>query len=249
MFVLRVAPYLQRFSQPHAVCEDAARARRLLDLPHGFAAAVPHELHPWAKAEGRRRPRVKATRAIDAPPLGWVGLTVHLVGLEFGDEVPVHLHHRLLGFLIFVQHQLGGDGTCHLRRLFHHNYLKRQQEEGGGGIHNRSFSFTGNFVSPPPVTYSQSRNCDVAVIYRTRALQPNGASRLRWSPRPRSLGDQGSNPSPPRTRRPSASRIRTCGAVSSSPPASAFLRLHQRRNGPPLVLSAACPDIYGQTHC
>lgn len=48
-FLLCVSPYLQSFSQPHAVCEDAARACRLLDLPHRFTAAVPHELHTWAK--------------------------------------------------------------------------------------------------------------------------------------------------------------------------------------------------------
>lgn len=44
-------------------------------------------------------------------------LTVHLVRLQPGHQVPVHLNQRCLGLLVLVQHQLGGDGARHLGQL------------------------------------------------------------------------------------------------------------------------------------
>lgn len=114
LFLCCVSPYLQSFSQPHAVCEDAARACRLLDLPHRFTTAVPHELHTWAKTIQQGQPQITASYNIYVMWLRSFILTIHLVRFEFGDKVSVHLHHWLLGFFIFIQHQFGGDGTCHL---------------------------------------------------------------------------------------------------------------------------------------
>lgn len=52
-------------------------------------------------------------------------LTVHLVRLQSRHQVPVHLNKRLLGLLVLIQDQLGGDGTHHLRQLIpDNNYLE-----------------------------------------------------------------------------------------------------------------------------
>lgn len=152
-FVLCVSPYLQSFSQPHAVCEDAAWACRLLDLPHRFTATVPHELHTWAKTIRQRRPQITASYHIYVTRLRSFVLTIHLVRFEFGDKVLVHLHHRLLGFFIFIQQQFGGDGTDHRWRLIHHNFLRRRPEQR---IKNSLFSFKSIFIFPHIVTYSQN---------------------------------------------------------------------------------------------
>lgn len=48
-------------------------------------------------------------------------LTVHLVGLQSRHQVPVHLNQRLLGLLVLIQDQLGGDGARHLRQLVLYN--------------------------------------------------------------------------------------------------------------------------------
>lgn len=53
-------------------------------------------------------------------------LTIHLVRFKLCDKIPVHLHHRLLGLFVLIQHQLGGDGTSHLGRLFHFYHLKEK---------------------------------------------------------------------------------------------------------------------------
>lgn len=44
-------------------------------------------------------------------------LTVHLVRLQAGHQVPVHLNKRRLGLFILIQDQLGGDGTRPLKHL------------------------------------------------------------------------------------------------------------------------------------
>lgn len=49
--------------------------------------------------------------------------------LQSRHQVPVHLNKRLLGHLILIQDQLGGDGTCHLRQLIlYNNYLENNAD-------------------------------------------------------------------------------------------------------------------------
>lgn len=44
-------------------------------------------------------------------------LTIHLVRLQAGHQVPVHLNKWCLGLFILIQDQLGGDGIRALRHL------------------------------------------------------------------------------------------------------------------------------------
>lgn len=55
-------------------------------------------------------------------------LTINLVRFELCHQVPVHLHQRLFGFFILIQHQLGSDGADNLGRLLHHNHLQNKEE-------------------------------------------------------------------------------------------------------------------------
>ena len=62
-------------------------------------------------------------------------LTVSLVGFKLCDQVSVHLHNRFLGFLVFIQNQLGRDWTHYLGGLLHNNSLEGSGEgsrDGGG---------------------------------------------------------------------------------------------------------------------
>lgn len=133
----RRSRYLQSLSQAHAVRQYAPRPVRGVGLLHRLTAAVPHELDPLdvrrenskVMEEGLRGPtqdriaigfplKKKTCGAERTKKSGAVlRLTVHLVRLQAGHQVPVHLNEGRPGLFVLIQDQLGGDGKRALGHL------------------------------------------------------------------------------------------------------------------------------------